>query len=379
MEKLEYYNNHFDMRNVLNIKGLLEDIKANWNTYVSQINQWIQKNPLKKLLVTGIFTVVLGLFTSTANAALIQEYTYQVQNGDNIENIAAVHGVTAQEILDANGLASIEGKTILLPKVQDRTVTATTLNVRSQPGTQSSIIGKYKTGDVVKVTFEENGWAGILINGRLCFVSTAYLSQKQPAPPAPVQVQSQEKEMTVTATSLRVRESASTKSAVLGYLKSNDQVTVISTSIGWAKIAFKGKEAFVSTDYLKNNEPAPIKNNDTSSSEYVIKKGDTFTKIGKALGISAASIQALNPSVNPSKLAIGQKIIVPAAVQIKVTAQIAGIDPEGTFRFITPDGVTNAAKASGNLINELFALQGKTAGLTLEGNRGQIMTLVSIE
>ena len=135
MEKREYYKNvnHFDIRNVLDVKGFLKDIRENWNTYVSQVNQWIQKNPVKKLVVTGIFTVVLGLFASTANAAFIQEYTYQVKSGEKIEKIAAEHGVTAQEILDANGLSSIDGKKILLPKVEDRMVTATTLNVRSQP------------------------------------------------------------------------------------------------------------------------------------------------------------------------------------------------------------------------------------------------------
>ena len=71
MEKREYYKsvNHFDIRNVLDVKGFLKDIRANWNTYVSQVNQWIQKNPVKKLVVTGIFTVVLGFFASTANAA----------------------------------------------------------------------------------------------------------------------------------------------------------------------------------------------------------------------------------------------------------------------------------------------------------------------
>ena len=47
------------------------------------------------------------------------------------------------------------------------------------PNTESSIIGKYKKGDVVKVSFVENGWAGILIKGRVCFVSADYLTQKQ--------------------------------------------------------------------------------------------------------------------------------------------------------------------------------------------------------
>ncbi|WP_423799869.1 SH3 domain-containing protein [Neobacillus sp. SAB-20_R2A] len=386
MEKREYYKSiQFDIRNVLDVKGFLKDIRANWNTYVSQVNEWIQSNVVKKLVVTGIFTVVFGLFTSAANAAFIQEYTYQVKSGENIETIAAKHGVTAQEILDANGIRSINGKKILLPKVEDRTVNATTLNVRSRPNTDSSILGTYKKGENVKVAFIENGWAAILINGRVCYVSAAYLSQKQV-------IASQAKTMFVTATSLRVRESASMSGAVLGSLKFNEGVSVISTSYGWAQIQYNGKTAFVSAAYLTNNAPA-IANNDssinnnsstTSTSVYVIKSGDTFTKISKALGFSVAAIQALNPTVNPVKLKIGQTINIPseatasAPSQISVTAQIGGVNPNGVFRFNTPDGRTYSAKASGNMINELFNRQGKQVTLTLEAKRGQQMTLVAL-
>jgi uncharacterized protein YgiM (DUF1202 family) len=395
IEKHEYYKsiNHFDIRNVLDVREFLKDIRANWNTYVSQVHQWIQKNPVKKFVVTGIFTVVLGVFSITANAAFIQEYTYQVKSGENIENIAAAHGVTAQEILDANGLTSIDGKKILLPKVQDKTVTATILNIRSQPTTESSIIGKYKKGDVVKVSFVENGWAGILIKGRVCFVSADYLTGEQVVESTPSQptgiAESQAKTMVVTATSLRVRAAASTSSAVVGSLKANDRVSVTSTSNGWAQIQFNGRTVFVSETYLTNNEPTKIfkennANTKTSSSVYVIKRGDTFTKISKALGTSVPSIQELNPTVDSTKLKIGQQIKIPVAVasspnQITVEAQIAGVDPQGTFRFITSDGKTYGAKASGNTINGLFDLIGKKVTLTLEEKRGQQLTLLTIE
>ncbi|MDQ1146249.1 hypothetical protein QE429_003076 [Bacillus sp. SORGH_AS 510] len=159
MEKREYYKSVslFDIRNVIDVKGLLNDIHTNLHTYVQKVNEWIQKSPVKKLVVTGIFTVILGVFSTNANAAFIHEYTYQVKNGERIENIAAAHGVTAQEILEANGLTSIDGKKILLPKVQNQTVTATKLNIRSQPSTSSTIIGQYQKGDVVKVSYIENG------------------------------------------------------------------------------------------------------------------------------------------------------------------------------------------------------------------------------
>ena len=108
-----------------------------------------------------------------------------------------------------------------------------------------------------------------------------------------------------------------------------------------------------------------------------------FTKISKALGISVASIQELNPTVDSSKLKIGQSIkiatlVTSTANQIKVTAQIGGVDPRGTFHFITADGSTYAAKASGDLLNELFELKGENATLTLEGKRGQQLTLITL-
>ncbi|WP_404331860.1 LysM peptidoglycan-binding domain-containing protein [Mesobacillus maritimus] len=456
MEKREYYHNlsSFDIRNVLDVKGFLKDIRENWNTYVLQVHHWIQQQPLKKLIVSGIFTVVFGFFASTSTSAFVPEYTYAVKSGDKLEVIAQEHGVTAQQILDANGLSSFNGKKILLPKVQDKTVTASILNIRSKPTTNSSIVGKYKKEDVVKVSFIENGWAAILNQGRVYYVSANYLTGGSKSTQTTSNL-SQEKRMYVTASSLRIREAASTSSPVLGTLQLHDPVFVQSSMNGWAKIFLNGKPAFVSETYLTTNEPIKdmsqndtYKNNQTitDSSVYIVKSGDTFTKIGKAFGVSVSSIQKLNPTVDPTKLRIGQKIQVSSTVgptptvktqtntdsstyiikrgdtftkiakafgisvssiqelnqtidptklkigqtikipssttattnQLKITAQITGIDRNGTFRFITNDGNTYAAKASGNLVNELFNLQGKTATLTLEGKRGQEMTLISL-
>ena len=61
-----------------------------------------------------------------------------------------------------------------------------------------------------------------------------------------------------------------------------------------------------------------------------------------------------------------------------MVAQIAGVDPQGTFRFITSDGSTYSAKASGITINDLFDLQGEKVTLTLEEKRGQQLTLITL-
>ena len=48
--------------------------------------------------------------------------------------------------------------------------------------------------------------------------------------------------------------------------------------------------------------------------EYIVKPGDTFSKIGKANGgFSSKEVAAVNPDVNPAKLHVGQKIKLPVA------------------------------------------------------------------
>ena len=45
--------------------------------------------------------------------------------------------------------------------------------------------------------------------------------------------------------------------------------------------------------------------------EYVVKSGDTFSKIAAAQGTTAAAIAAVNPGVDSSKLHVGQKLKLP--------------------------------------------------------------------
>jgi LysM repeat protein len=44
---------------------------------------------------------------------------------------------------------------------------------------------------------------------------------------------------------------------------------------------------------------------------YVIKSGDSFAKIAPQFGVTVAEIVAANPGVDPRRLKVGQKIIIP--------------------------------------------------------------------
>lgn len=64
-----------------------------------------------------------------------------------------------------------------------------------------------------------------------------------------------------------------------------------------------------------SNVPAPLPPEQPPSpqqQEYVIQKGDSYSTIAKKFGISAKTIQDANPGVNPLKLQIGKKIMIPS-------------------------------------------------------------------
>ncbi|MGH7954202.1 MAG: LysM peptidoglycan-binding domain-containing protein, partial [Limisphaerales bacterium] len=71
-------------------------------------------------------------------------------------------------------------------------------------------------------------------------------------------------------------------------------------------------------------EPSPIVTNppivtptvqtpENSGTEYVVIKGDSFSKIAKKFGVTVRSLENANPGITPTRLQIGQKLLIPAA------------------------------------------------------------------
>ncbi|MEJ1517063.1 SH3 domain-containing protein [Bacillus cereus] len=288
MEKRKLKNTGLDFEldlrnviNVLNFKSILESIKENFTAYARKVRSKINGSPVKSVLVTGLFTVLLSLLANNASAC-VPEYNYQVKGSDNIQTIANNHGVTAEQIKSANGLSSdsLSGVTnVLLPKVSQKTVAVSSLNVRAQAGTDSEIIGHLKKGNKVFVSFQKDGWSGIMYDGRLAYVSSELLSENsagskettkpvsKPTGNQTVSTPSQTKEMYVNTLSLRVRAEQSKSSQVLGYLKKGEKINVIKNHFGWAEISYNGKTAYVGMDLLSETKPAPSTTNSVESKE----------------------------------------------------------------------------------------------------------------
>lgn len=116
--------------------------------------------------------------------------------------------------------------------------TASTLNMRSGPGTGYSVVRKLARNTAFVVLDSSGNWYKIkTLSGYTGWVSKTYAKKTATAK--------------VTASSLNVRKGPGTSSAILGSLKRNTKVTVKYTSGNWAYITSGKLTGYVSMNYLK--------------------------------------------------------------------------------------------------------------------------------
>ena len=133
----------------------------------------------------------------------------------------------------------------------EKVVNVDNLNMRNGASTSYRIITKIKKGTKVELISENSGWSKIKYDGRIGHVASQYLSNNTIVqnPPKSQNVSSG-KIKVVKATSLNVRSGPSTSNSVIGSVKQNEKVNVISERYGWAEINYSGKQGYLSSSYL---------------------------------------------------------------------------------------------------------------------------------
>jgi LysM repeat protein len=117
-------------------------------------------------------------------------------------------------------------------------------------------------------------------------------------------------------------------------------------------------------------EPAPTVITPTlpaagPATEYVVAKGDSFYKIAKTKGITWKAIAQANPTVDPSKLKVGQKLQIPAP---GATPPMSMGGTAANLRMTESDAHTYVVR-SGDTLNKIAKRHGTTArALRTENN-----------
>ncbi len=119
------------------------------------------------------------------------------------------------------------------------------LNIRSSNSSSSDSIGKLQNGDYVTLLSKSGAWWYVEFeDGKFGYCSATYLKE----------VSSEMKYVNISSGSLNIRSGAGSTYDIIGTLKKNESVIVISKSGNWSKILFDGNRlGYVSSWYLSDN------------------------------------------------------------------------------------------------------------------------------
>lgn len=161
-------------------------------------------------------------------------------------------------------------KPVSSESVKTGKVTASLLNVRSGPSTGYKVTGNVKNNTTLEIlsshTTKGQVWYKVRYSGKEGYVSGKYVKVSNTVTPKaeekkptvvskPANESSQLKKGVITAYALNVRSNPSLEAKVVGYVKKNNEVTILSSqSVSgktWHKIRYGSKEGYVSGAYVK--------------------------------------------------------------------------------------------------------------------------------
>lgn len=175
------------------------------------------------------------------------------------------------------------------------TVTASALNLRSEPNTTSSVVTTAPRGaTMVLLDRGAKTWYKVWYNGQTGYMCSDYIAPV-------VTLNSPFGTGTIKGSDVRMRAGASTSSNTLGYYSSGTQMSVIGVSGGWYKVSYNGTTGYVSSDYMT-------------------------LSAGSSSGSTASGAQQNTGTVSGS---IGDQIVATAKKYLGVPYVWAGTSPSG--------------------------------------------------
>ena len=159
------------------------------------------------------------------------------------------------------------------------TVTASTLNIRSDSSTSSNVLGQIPGGQTVGVHWSIPGWSLITYNGVTGYVSVEYLKATKTAPSG----SAGQAVVKLESATLNLRAAASTDSAILGQIPNGQQLTIAELSNGWAKVTYNGTTGYVSSKFLVIGTQSQSTTQTGSAPETLPSRGTSVSTKGQAI------------------------------------------------------------------------------------------------
>ncbi|MFC3886171.1 SH3 domain-containing protein [Bacillus songklensis] len=149
------------------------------------------------------------------------------------------------------------------------TITANTLNVRSNPSMDGLVLGKLVKNNKVEIIDEKNGWSKITYQHKEGWISSTYVQKESAKTPriGTAQPSGQKTGTTaiVKASNLNVRSTAGTSGKVVASLPKNTKISILSIQGNWAQIKTANNQiGWVAKQYLTLSQTSIQPNNDST-------------------------------------------------------------------------------------------------------------------
>ena len=122
---------------------------------------------------------------------------------------------------------------------------------------------------------------------------------------------------------------------------------------------------------------APVEPAAVGGSEYVVVKGDSLAKIAKKNGVTLKALQAANPGVVPTKLKVGQKLVIPAGGKPAVAGNAAAAAPVNSATGAVADAGQSYTVKSGDTLTKIAKKNGTTVK-AIEAANGLSTTKIKV-
>ncbi len=193
-------------------------------------------------------------------------------------------------------------------------VSASGLNLREQPSTDSPVLATANSGDCVVVLGLADGWYHVNYNLQDGYMSADYLTVST--------VENAELGYgIVTGDSVNLRSGPSTGHSKVGTVSSGERCYIIGLNQGWYKVLSGGTACYIRSDFLKLSE-IPYENRASTNTPQYFRQG-------KAIGTVPASGQANAVQSGPNGSATGAQILAKATEYLGTPYVYGGASPSG--------------------------------------------------
>ncbi|WP_163101828.1 SH3 domain-containing protein [Peribacillus alkalitolerans] len=207
------------------------------------------------------------------------------------------------------------------------TINKKIINIREGPGLSYPIAQKASAGEVFTVIGEKGEWYEVKLKNRTGWI--AHWLVKKVSSPNKEESETGVETGVVLVESLRVRTGPGTTFQIVGSLKQNQQVQIVSRNENWLKVKSVEMEGWASAEFIEINQPEPIKEKE--------KEKESDSQSGKSVGI--IKVKSLNFRAKPSlesdiigKLTLDTKVEV-----IKIADEWLQVQHEGKTGWVHED------------------------------------------